>query len=206
MNNARIVKTANLVCVGLALLFCGMHTATAAPNALQPSVPIDISSGSGLAAGAVSTGHQLFSFDAIAGDRVSLVINVTRILQGTQFTDDDTVLFLFENTGRLLAENDDDGRNLTSRESSIVDFSIPGTGSYLAGVTTFANFPAPGVIGGVITGWPDDGGGNVEFNLAVTRVSAVPEPSIVFQLCLGLGILGLLAPVRWRSRRRGLDR
>ena len=206
MNAGRIVKIGNQFLVGLALLVSGAHTTHAAPAALQPATQIDISSGSGLAAGAVSTGHQIFSFDALAGDRVSLVINVTRILQGTQFNDDDTVLFLFDNTGRLLAENDDDGRNLTSRESSIVDFSIPGTGSYLAGVTTFANFPAPYVIGGVITGWPDNGGGNVEFNLAVTRVSAVPEPSIVFQLCLGLGILGLLAPVRWRSRRRGLDR
>ena len=70
MNVGRIVKIGNQLLVGLALLVSGMHTAHAAPAALQPATQIDISSGAGMAAGAVSIGHQVFSFDAIAGDRV----------------------------------------------------------------------------------------------------------------------------------------
>ncbi|MEO0490346.1 MAG: PEP-CTERM sorting domain-containing protein, partial [Cyanobacteria bacterium J06659_2] len=69
---------------------------------LSPATPVDLSNGSNVVAGAVSTGYEVFSFLAGLGDRVSLEVDVTEVLPGALYTDDDSQLFLFDRNGRLL--------------------------------------------------------------------------------------------------------
>ena len=132
---------------------------------LSPATPIDLSIGSNVADGAVSTGYQTFSFLAGLGDRISLEVDVTEVLPGALYTDDDSQLFLFDHNGRLLAENDD----LSGVQSSILDFVVPETGYYYAVVTTYNNDP---ILNDeqVIAGWSDNGGSNIEFNLTINGV------------------------------------
>lgn len=181
----RQVKFALLVVAAAMLSTLGMvSSAWALPVALTPSTTIDVSSGSGTGSGAVSTGHQIFNFDANAGELVTLDINVTAMFQGTStgpFPDDDSMLFLFDSSGALLAQNDD----FQGFQSKIVDFLLPTTGRFYAGVTTFDNNPI--FTNGVISGWEDDGGSNIEFDLVVSRVS---EPGTLALVALGLTGLG----------------
>ncbi len=130
--------------------------------------------------------HQIFRFVAFAGDSLSVGVDVTEILPGTGFTDDDTKLFLFDSSGLLLAENDD---ALDPFESLSEDFLIHLNGTYFIGVTTFDNNPILDA-NGIGTVWEDDGESNVEFDLFVSRVSAVPEPSTL--TLLGTGVISLL--------------
>jgi Bacterial pre-peptidase C-terminal domain len=140
--------------------------------ALSPATAIDISSGLGSGFGAVSAGQQIYSFNATAGSRVVIDVNVTRVLPGNPFTDDDSQLFLFDSAGRLIAENDDDQESYQSR---IRNFTIPGDGTYFVVVTTFNNDP---VLDGdrIVTGWEGDGGSNIEYELTITRT--VPQPGL----------------------------
>ena len=175
------------------------------PVALLPSTFIDISSGYGVGVGAVSTGHQIFNFDAAVGQVLKLEVVVTEVLQGTLAQDDDSTLFLFDSSGTLLASNDDidPGQILPSL---IQGFLVPATGTYYAGVTTYPNEPTDsnGVPffdpGGVISGWSDNGQSNIKFELQISATpvtSAIPEPGS-FGL-LGLGTLVLAGFRRWHS-------
>lgn len=185
--------------VGLAMLAlpCGTGVAHAVPMALQPSTLIDVSSGSGTGSGAVGTGHQIFEFHGLAGDSVTLAVEVTAIFPGTVFTDDDTLLFLFDDLGILLTENDDSGPGFSSLISG---FSLPATGAYFAGVSTDPNYPIPYPVG-VITGWEDDGDSHVAFHLNISGVTPVPEPG-------SLVLVGSWALAGWcikmTSRRYGV--
>ncbi|NJL86025.1 MAG: hypothetical protein HC886_08645 [Leptolyngbyaceae cyanobacterium SM1_1_3] len=105
--------------------------------ALSPATPVDTRNGSGVAAGEVSSDHQVYSFVAGLGDRVTLSVDATNILPGTLYRDDDSQLFLFNSEGQLLAENDD----LNRLQSQITDFPVPRTGLYYAVVTTYDNDP-----------------------------------------------------------------
>jgi hypothetical protein len=165
------------------------------PVALQPSIFIDISSGYGVGAGEVSTGHQIFSFDAAAGQVLNLAVVVTEVLQGTLSQDDDSILFLFNSSGNLLASNDDIDPGFVL-SSLIQGFTVSATGTYYAGVTTYNNIPI--FSNGVISGWSDDGGSNIKFELQISATpatSVVPEPGTVG--LLGLGTL-VLAGLSWR--------
>jgi hypothetical protein len=133
-------------------------------TALSPATAIDLTTGSGTVAGAVSTGQQIYSFTATAGTQVTLDVNVTRVLPGQVFTDDDSQLFLFDSAGRLLAENDDEGGSYQSRIGSV---TIPSDGTYFVVVTTFNNDP---VFDGnaIVTGWEGDGSSSIEYDLTIT--------------------------------------
>jgi hypothetical protein len=182
----RQVKFAFLVVAAAMLSTLGMvSSAWAVPVALTPSTFIDVSSGSGTGVGFVSTGHQIFHFDANAGDLVTLDIDVTAAgLGGATDSEPDSQLFLFDSSGALLAENDD----FQGRESKIVDFLLQTTGTFYAGVTTYNNDPI--FTNGVISGWADDGGSDIEYNLIITRSSSVPEPGTLALVALGLTGLG----------------
>lgn len=133
--------------------------------ALSPAVSLDLAGGSATQFGTVSSGHQVYSFTGTAGDRLSININVTRILPGAPFTDDDSQLFLFDAAGRLIAQNDDQERSFESR---IDNFTIPGNGTYFVVVTTFNNDPILNPSGVVIR-WEGDGGSNIEYRLTVSK-------------------------------------
>ncbi|RMD99499.1 MAG: hypothetical protein D6812_11485, partial [Deltaproteobacteria bacterium] len=106
----------------VAILFLGMTTsAVALPFALTPDGTIDVSSGSGVVSGHVDVGHMVFAFQAFAGDVIDIDIDVTAIFPGTSYTDDDSMLYLFDKEGHLLAMNDDFGGSL---QSFIDDFTI----------------------------------------------------------------------------------
>ena len=137
---------------------------------LSPATLVDLSNGSNVVAGAVSTDYEVFSFLAGLGDRVSLEINVTEILPGTLYNDDDSQLFLFDNNGRLLTENDD----LSGLQSGIQDFVIPATGYYYAVVTTYNNDPILNAEQ-VISGWSDNGGSNIEYTLTIRGVTPTAQ-------------------------------
>lgn len=138
--------------------------------ALSPATPIDTSSGSGVSAGQVSTGESVFTFYGGLGDRISLDVDVTEVLAGTLYTDDDSQIFLFDSQGTLLADNDD----LSRLQSRITDFVLPQSGLYYAVVTTYNNDPILNSLRQV-EGWGSNGGSRIEFTLSVTGLTPPGE-------------------------------
>ena len=61
---------------------------------------------------------------------------------------------------------------------------IPASGAYFVGVTTFDNNPILDA-NGIGTAWEDDGESNVVFDLFVSRVPAIPEPSAITLFVIG---------------------
>jgi len=133
---------------------------------LSPVTPIDTAAGSGVTAGTVSRGHQVFSFVARAGDQITIDLEVTQIFTGTLYTDDDSQLFLFDEQGRLLTENDD----FSGLESAILRYSLPRTGTYYVAVTTYNNDPVLDE-NNVVVDWIGNGGSHIEFVLTVEGVT-----------------------------------
>jgi hypothetical protein len=179
----------------LVLTVAVVMSALAGPVGLDPSTTVDVSSGSATVSGAVGTGHQVWDFMAWAGNSITLDIDVTAQLQGTTYRDDDTALYLFDSMGHLLTYNDDDGQ-LHSLASLISGYTLGYSGTYYAVVSTYgeANFPSFDSAH-ILTGWPDVGESNVEYNLKISGVAAppsgVPEPGSV-ALLLG-GLVALVA-------------
>jgi hypothetical protein len=138
--------------------------------ALSPTVPIDTRTGSGVSAGAVGPDQQVFAFVGGLGDQVTIDVNVTRILPGLLYFDDDSQLFLFDSQGRLLAENDD----LIRLQSRISSYVLPQSGLYYVAVTTYNNDPILNAEGQVV-GWSGNGGSFVEFTLTVTGVTPTDQ-------------------------------
>ncbi|HVX65377.1 MAG TPA: PEP-CTERM sorting domain-containing protein [Bryobacteraceae bacterium] len=176
----------------LVLTLAVLGSAFAGPVGLDPSTFVDVSSGSATVSGAVGTGHQVWNFTAWAGNSITLDIDVTAQLQGTVSRDDDTELYLFDSVGHQLAYDDDGGEGMSSL---ISDYLAGYSGTYYAVVTTWAgarNRPSFDA-NGILTGWPDVGASNVEYNLTISGVapppSEVPEPGSVALLLGGLGAL-----------------
>lgn len=139
-------------------------------SSLTPAQSIDLSSGSGVSAGTISNQQQVYTFFAGLGDRITLDVDVTRILPGSVFGDDDTQLFLFDASGRLIAENDDaDGL-----QSRLEDVLLPRTGRYYAVVTTYNNDPLLDAEDR-IEGWSEDGGSALEYTLTVSGATPTDE-------------------------------
>lgn len=175
------------VLLAIAFILTTGVTASALPVALQSYTEVEITDGSAIISGEVSYGHDIFGFDALAGDLLTLSIDVTAILPGSESEDDDTQLFLFDEWGALLAENDDAADN--SFQSLIDDFFVQQDGMYFVGVTTFDNPPLFDADG-IISGWNDIGLSHVRYNLGVSMSDApVPEPAT--WLLLGVGMTGL---------------
>ena len=169
------MKKVSAIFLAMAIVLMTGGLGNALPTALQSYTLIDISGNYGEVSGAVSAGHDIYAFEALAGDLITLDIDVTDILPGTLFGDDDSRLFLFNDLGELLHYNDD----FDGLQSRIEDFLIADEGMYFAGVTTYGNLPLFDA-GGVISGWEDDGLTGFEYDFSVTRVSAnsaVTEPS-----------------------------
>jgi hypothetical protein len=120
----------------------------------------------------VSTDYEVFSFEATEGEVVTLDVNVTETLEGTEYTDDDSQLFLFNSDGILLTENDDE--NESTFESKISDFVIPSDGTYFVVVTTWDNDPTLNEEN-VVVDWGSEGGSNIRYDLVVTKKDSLPE-------------------------------
>lgn len=179
-----------------AVFFSTTTLGHALPTALQSYTLIDISDNYGEISDTVSTGHDIFAFEALAGDLITLDIDVTGLLPDTIFGDDDSRLFLLNDLGELLDYNDD----FDGLQSRIKDFLIADEGMYFAGVTTYGNLPLFD-SSGVISGWEDDGLSGFEYDFKIMREragSAVPEPST---FALSLTGLMLLFFFRYKTRR-----
>ena len=124
-----------------------------------------------MVSGQVGTGHEVYSFVAGLGDSLTVSLDVTQVMTGTLYTSDDSQLFIFDKTGKLLAIADDtDGQ-----QSRISELIIPKTDVYFAVVTTYNNDPILN-RDDHLTGWQDNGGGRFDYTLTlsgVTRTSAL---------------------------------
>lgn len=172
----------------VATLLLTNGSAKALPVALEPYTFLDISDSAASVSGAVGVGHDIFAFEALMGDMITLDIDVTEILQGSVYSDDDSKLFLFNEQGDQLAFNDD----FDGLQSRIENFLIPDAGLYFAGVATFGNLPLFDTDG-IISGWEDDGMSRFGYELTVARIGAdraVPEPTSF--LLMGIGLIGLI--------------
>lgn len=132
----------------------------------EPSGPIilDISKGDILVSDSVSTGYNLFQFDGVQGQTITLDIDVTEILPGTSHQDEDSQLYLLDRQGRILAYNDDETTN--NFESRIHRFVLPENGTYYVAVTTFGNTPIMNDQK-QITAWNSSGLSHIRYDLLV---------------------------------------
>ena len=131
----------------------------------EPPAPevtqLSLSEGGGIVAGEVSTDYNLFQFEGQQGQTVILDVDVTTILMGSVYTDEDSQLYLIGDQGRILAFNDDeDENNFESR----LRFVLPENGTYYVAVTTFGNQP---VVNDEqqITSWQNTGLGHIRYDL-----------------------------------------
>ncbi len=159
------VRGALVLLASVATLSQCMSSATAQPLPLWPATLVDVTGRSGLATGSVSSGHAVYTFNIWESSVVSIGVDVTQILSGGTYVDDDTQVFLFNATGQLLAFNDDVDPFESGFESLIEGLAVV-PGDYYVAVTTFGNDPLLG-LNNVIVGWEDDGGSNVAFDLIV---------------------------------------
>lgn len=139
-------------------------------EALSPVTPIDTASGSGVSAGVVGRDQQIYSFVGGMGDLISIRLDVTEIYSGNLYTDDDSQLFLFDDTGTLLADNDD----FSSLQSSIFEFLLPQTSRYYLAVTTYNNDP---ILNSErqVTAWSGAGSSEIAFTLSITGLTPTAE-------------------------------
>lgn len=128
----------------------------------ENAVSIDLSTGSGIGSGEVSDGHAVFTLVVPGERRMDAEVVVTDVQQGLRYTDDDSMLFLFDSEGLLLEQDDDSGEGYASR----IQTRLPARGTYFLVVTTYNNVPELNESG-YLTGFPDDGGSSIRFDLVV---------------------------------------
>ncbi len=143
----------------------GRYEATEIPS-LSPAIPLGTTTGAAVSTGFVSTQAQVFTFFGAMGDRVDVAIEAVRVLPGALYTRDDTQVFLFDDQGRLLAQ-DDDTVGFQSRLGAI---PLPRSGRYFIAVTTFRSVPQLDSQGRIIA-WEGIGGGAVEYTLTLRGVT-----------------------------------
>lgn len=128
---------------------------------------IDFVGGRGIGEGSVAQSFEAFWFEVEEDTRVSLEVRVTEERQGVRFADDDSMLFLFDSRGKLLASNDDGGPGSASRIDEIL--LVRGT-RYYAVVTTFPNEPET-TPGGVFDTLANLGSSNISFELHIRKLT-----------------------------------
>ena len=93
---------------------------------------------------------------------LTLEVVVTGINEGTRWTDDDSMLFLFDSQGSVVASDDDSGEGA----ASLIDTEQLEAGTYYAVVTTYPNSPVLDAHAR-LDRFSDDGGSDIEFDLRV---------------------------------------
>ncbi|NJL46403.1 MAG: hypothetical protein HC929_01365 [Leptolyngbyaceae cyanobacterium SM2_5_2] len=144
--------------------------------ALSPARLMGTAYGSGVSAGMVSQGVEVFAFVGGQGDLVTIDLAVTRVLAGLTYTDDDSQLYLFNSRGFLLAANDD----FQGLQSRLTDVSLPYSGLYYVAVTTYNKTPLLSPAGQIIA-WQNQDNSAIEYTLTVTGLTpsgqlALPTP------------------------------
>ncbi|WP_009547782.1 pre-peptidase C-terminal domain-containing protein [Crocosphaera subtropica] len=138
-------------------------------NPFDPITLLDLSTGATTASGAVSTSNDVYAIQAQAGELVSVDVNVTEILSGLGYTNDDTQLYLYNSEGDILAFSEDKADSFASR---VLNFLVPEDGTYYIAVTTAGN-EAILELGDVnqLLGFQETGLANVVYDLNVSRTS-----------------------------------
>ena len=118
----------------------------------------------GVGSGEVAEGFASFVFDLDYAGPLSLEVDVTEVRRGTDYEDDDSMLFFFNEDGYLLDENDDSP--FGGLASLINGTPIDGPGTYYAVVTTLPNSPDIGPDGRFVE-LGEEGGSSIAFDLIV---------------------------------------
>lgn len=119
--------------------------------------------------GYVDTGRVEFNFCAAKGDTFGAFVIPFSLPDLEQ---SDTMLFLLDSSGRLIASNDDgEDRGLDASLNAEV---IPHSGTYTLVVTTYPNSPQVGNDGMVLS-WPGNGEGSVWFEIEHSLTPALPD-------------------------------
>ena len=129
----------------------------------------------GLASGEVADGFASFVFTAEEAGPVTIEVDVTDVRPGLEYEDEDSVLFLFDEGGHLLAENDDGPYGWASMLNGV---ELPEAGTYYAVVTTHPRFVETDESGS-FAGFDEPGLSSIAFDLVVeagTREVDAPEP------------------------------
>ncbi len=158
-------------------------TAVADTDPFDDVTELDISSGSATASGAVSTSNDVYTIDAQAGELLTIDINVTEILSGITYTNDDTQLYLYNEAGDVLAFSEDKPSNLSS---NILNYLVLEDGTYYAAVTTAGNEPIL-ELGEVnqLLGFEETGLANVVYDITASATD-VPDTARLFDIALEL--------------------
>ncbi|WP_035991856.1 hypothetical protein [Leptolyngbya sp. KIOST-1] len=131
---------------------------------------INTRSGSGVSTGAVSRWVDVYAFLGAAGDTPNLALDIIQQRPGLLYTDDRSLLFLFDAEGRLLGE----AQTGSALQPQRIDATLPATGIYYAAVTTPQHRPV--LDGnGVVTGWQGIGTSAVTYTLTVRGVTPSPQ-------------------------------
>ncbi len=133
----------------------------------EAATGIDFVGGRGIGEGSVAQGFDAFWFELQEDARVSMEILVTEEREGVRFADDDSMLFLFDSRGKLLASDDDGGPGSASRIDEVL---LEGGDRYYAVVTTFPNEPET-TPGGVFDTLGDLGSSNISFELHIRKLA-----------------------------------
>lgn len=129
----------------------------------------------GVASGEVADGFASFVFTAEEAGPVTIEVDVTDVHPGLEYEDEDSVLFLFDESGYLLAENDDGPYGWASMLNGV---ELPEAGTYYAVVTTHPRFVETDESGS-FAGFDEPGLSSIAFDLVVetgTREVDAPEP------------------------------
>lgn len=129
----------------------------------------------GVASGEVSDGFASFVFTADEPGPVTVEVEVTDVRPGLEYEDEDSILFLFDESGSLLAENDDGPYGWASMLNGA---AIPEPGTYYLVVTTHPRFVETDESGS-FAGFDEPGLSSIAFDLVVeagTREVDAPEP------------------------------
>ncbi len=129
---------------------------------LQDARPIDLAGNRGAAEGIVSAGHEVFSFFVEENTSATIEVVVTDVLAGSEYRDDDSMLFLFDDRGMLVASDDDSGEGAASK----LDVVLEGPQRYYAAVTTYDNTPEVDEDDRLIR-FPETGESSIRFVLRI---------------------------------------
>ncbi|MEM9509508.1 MAG: hypothetical protein AAGA16_17800, partial [Cyanobacteria bacterium P01_E01_bin.35] len=156
-------------------------TAVADNDPFDDVTELDISGGEATASGGVSTSNEVYGIDAKAGELLSIDVNVTEVLTGIAYTNDDTQLYLYNEAGDVLAFSEDKPSSLAS---NVLNYLVPENGTYYAAVTTAGNEPIL-ELGEVnqLLGFEETGLANVVYDITASAME-LPDTARLFEIAL----------------------
>jgi hypothetical protein len=129
---------------------------------VRAAQPIRMSGMEGVGSGEVGIGFASFEIEVDGPLYATIEVVVTEVRQGVSFADSDSMLFLYDETGSLVAMDDDGGESNASMLESVW---LPEAGRYYAIVTTYPNEPYGEF--GLFAGLDTLGESNIAFDLVV---------------------------------------